>query len=341
MYGHPLAREHHPPAWPRGKERTTAAIDRERVVRTLTFWLRPAFALRVVNRFQKVAGFDRAVALASSALTALIPLTIVTSAVLSKVGVKDAADRIIDRYDLTADGAQAVRDAFSPPEGTSTSVGLIGVLFLLIAVLSFTRAAQRLFEQTWELKPLSVRNSANGLLWVLVLAVYSALTGAIHGRVDAGRFDLLASVIIVPLTFVFLVWTGSVLSAKRIPNADLVPFAVVAAVLLAIYSMGATVYVPHLFSTYATRYGVIGAVFAIISTLFCIMVVLVGSAALGREVTDELGRIRRGERPPDNEVRRQWDAVIAEARLRWATLREEIERRRRRRKQPDGAERSG
>ena len=44
-----------------------------------------------------------------------------------------------------------------------------------------------------------------------------------------------------------------------------------AAVLLAIYSMGATVYVPHLFSTYATRYGVIGAVFAIISTLFCII----------------------------------------------------------------------
>ena len=53
---------------------------------------------------------------------------------------------------------------------------------------------------------------------------------------------------------------------------------------------------PHLFSTYATRYGVIGAVFAIISTLFCVMLVVVGSAALGREVRDELDRIRRGER---------------------------------------------
>ena len=54
-------------------------VDRERVVRTLTFWLRPEFVLRVVNRFQKVAGFDRAIALASSALTAIIPLSIVTS----------------------------------------------------------------------------------------------------------------------------------------------------------------------------------------------------------------------------------------------------------------------
>ena len=91
--------------------------DRERVMRTLTFWLRPRFVLRVVSRFQKVAGFDRAVALASSALTAIIPLAIVTSAIASQLGGKDTADRIIDRYDLTGGGAEAVRDIFSPPSG--------------------------------------------------------------------------------------------------------------------------------------------------------------------------------------------------------------------------------
>ncbi len=61
-------------------------IDRERVARTLTFWLRPEFVLRVINRFQKVAGFDRAVALASAVFTATIPLMIVASAVVSKHG---------------------------------------------------------------------------------------------------------------------------------------------------------------------------------------------------------------------------------------------------------------
>ena len=48
----------------------------ERVVRTLTFWFRPAFVLKVFTRFQRMAGFDRAIALASSALTALIPIVI-------------------------------------------------------------------------------------------------------------------------------------------------------------------------------------------------------------------------------------------------------------------------
>ena len=140
-------------------------VSRERAARTLTFWLRPEFVLRVVNRFQKVAGFDRAIALASGAFTATIPLMIVTSAIASELGGKETADRIIDRYELTGGGAEAVSDVFSPPTGTSTSLGIIGFLFLVVAVLSFSRAVQRLVEQTWELDPLSVRNTFNGLLW--------------------------------------------------------------------------------------------------------------------------------------------------------------------------------
>src|SRR6478752_2992309 len=108
-------------------------MDRERVVRTLTFWLRPEFVLRVVNRFQKVAGFDRAIALASSALTAVIPLTIFTSAFSSRLGGRGTADRLINRYQLTGGGAEAVRDIFAPPSGSSTSIGIIGALFLMVA----------------------------------------------------------------------------------------------------------------------------------------------------------------------------------------------------------------
>ena len=94
-----------------------AGVDRERVLRTLTFWLRPEFLLRVVGRFQKVAGFDRAIALASGALTAIIPLAILTSAL--HFGGRDTAESIIERYDLTGGGAEAVKDIFSPASGTT------------------------------------------------------------------------------------------------------------------------------------------------------------------------------------------------------------------------------
>jgi membrane protein len=290
-------------------------------MRTLTFWLRPDFVLRVVSRFQKVAGFDRSVALASSALTAVIPLAIVAGALTSSFGVKDTATRIIERYGLTGGGADAVRDIFAPPAGTSTSLGVAGFLFLLVAVLSFTRAVQRLFEQTWELTALSVRNSVNGLVWAGSLVLYVGLSGLIHAGIGRSRLDLAAELLVLPLSAAFFVWTGWVLSARRISRRALVPFGILAAALTALYSASARVYLPQSFSSYATRYGVIGAVFAMISVLFCVMVVLVGSAAAGREIHDELGRIRRGEVPADDEVRKQWDQITAEARSRWQAAR--------------------
>ncbi|WP_371477540.1 hypothetical protein [Kitasatospora sp. NBC_00315] len=294
----------------------------------MTFWLRPAFALRVVNRFQRVVGFDRSMALASSALTALVPLAVLGAGLLSQTGTKGVADRLIDRYGLSGGGAEAVRQLFSPGATTSTGLDVVGTVFLTISVLSFTRAAQRLFEQTWELRPLSVRNTPNGLRWVLGLATYLLLTGWIRILLGRGRFELGASLCAAPLTAVFLVWSGRVLSAKRIDRRSLLAFGALSAVLTTAYSVGATVYLPRLFSSYATRYGPVGAVFAMISAFFGVMLVMVGSAALGREVDDELGRIRRGDRPPDDEVRRQWHNVVTQMRSRWRSARVQISSRR-------------
>ncbi|MEW2047877.1 hypothetical protein [Streptomyces sp. NPDC005476] len=308
-------------------EGSTARIRRERLLRTLTFWLRPAFALRVVNRFQKIVGFDRSMALASSALTALVPLSVLIGAISDSLVHYDAAERIIKRYHLTGAGATAVSSLFSPAEGNTASVGIFGAVFLIISVLSFARAAQRLVEQTWELTPLSVRNTRNGLWWILSLGGYALCTALLTAFLGRGDLGLVASVCEVPVTAAFLVWSGWILSAKRVERRDLLPFGITAAVLTAAYSVGAAVYLPRLFNSYAERYGVVGAVFAMISALFSAMLVMVGSAALGREVRDELDRIRQGHRPSDHEVRRQWDTMVEQTRSRWRTARKQISRR--------------
>ncbi|MFG2980845.1 YhjD/YihY/BrkB family envelope integrity protein [Streptomyces sp. NPDC048258] len=293
-------------------------------MRTLTFWLRPAFALRVVNRFQRIAGFDRSMALASSMLTAMISLAILCGAVLAGIGDKDVADRIIDRYGLTGAGADAVRQVFAST--TDTSIGVLGALFLLISTLSFARAVQRLFEQTWQLKPLSVRNTVNDLKWALVFLVYVPVSGWLFAATGGGHLTPAATLLEASLTGLFLVWGGWILSAKRVAWRDLLPFGVIASVLTALYSVGADFYLPRLFNSYADRYGAVGVVFAMLSAFFGIVLVVVGSAALGREVRDELGRIRQGERPPDDEIRREWDNVVDQMRERWHTTRGKISR---------------
>src|SRR5688572_24984281 len=142
---------------------------------------------------------------------------------------------------------------FAPAAGESTSIGLLGLFFLVLAVLSFTRGVQRLFEQSWELKPLSVRNTLNGLLWIGGLGAYLAVSGFLHATVGRRPLELAAALLVAPLTAAFLLWSGSVLTAGRLERRALMPFAILGAVLLALYSVGAAVYVPHLFDTYATR----------------------------------------------------------------------------------------
>ncbi|MEY9991773.1 hypothetical protein ABIE67_003805 [Streptomyces sp. V4I8] len=266
-------------------------------------------------------------ALASSALTALVPLAILSGAVLSNLVHYDAAERIIKRYGLTGEGAKAVNSLFAPAEDTDAGAGVFGFVFLTISVLSFARASQRLFEQTWELEPLSVRNTRNGLWWILTLVGYTVLTGWLSAVFGKGYgLGLGALACQVPVNAAFLVWSGWVLSAKRIVWRDLIPFGVTAAVLVAAWSVGATVYLPRLFNSSVSRYGVVGAVFAMLSALFAVMLALVASATLGREVRDELSRIREGRRPSDNEVRRQWDSVVEQGRSRWRTARTQAAR---------------
>lgn len=273
-------------------------------------------------------------ALASSALTALVPLAILSGAVLSNLVHYDAAERIIERYGLTGEGAKAVKSLFAPAEDTNAGVGAFGLVFLTISVLSFARASQRLFEQTWELKPLSVRNTRNGLWWTLTLFGYTVLIGWLSAAFgERNGLGLVALACQVPVNAAFLVWSGRVLSAKRIAWRDLVPFGATAAVLVAAWSVGAAVYLPRLFNSSVSRYGAVGAVFAMISALFAVMLALVASAALGREVRDELSRIREGRRPSENEVRRQWDSVVEQARSRWRTARTQAARPQR--KKPD------
>ncbi|MGW1271017.1 hypothetical protein [Streptomyces sp. NPDC002491] len=306
-------------------------LRRERLVRTLTFYIRPAFALRVIGRFQAVIGFDRSMALASSAFTALIPLTVLAGVVVGGMVQVDAAERIISRYDLDGAGAEAVTYLFSPAQEADTGTGVLGVLFLILSVLSFARAAQRLVEQTWGLSPLSVRNSRNGLWWILSLGGYALVSGWLSAVLGGWAGGLPAAVCEAAVSAVFLVWSGRLLSAKRVPGVELMPFGITGAVLISLYSWGAPLYLPRLFNSYADRYGVVGAVFAMLSALFAAMLVIVVSAVLGREISEELARLRQGLRPSEHEVRRQWEEVLEQARSRWRTARGDAVRRRRRR----------
>jgi membrane protein len=285
-------------------------VDRERVVRALTFWLRPDFLVRCLRRFQALEGFDRAIALASLTFSALIPLGIVVSGALSD---HDIGDHLVERFGLEGQGARAVTQLFDTGEDLASGFSIFSFFLLLVTILSFSRALQRLFERTWELPPLSVRNSKNGLIWISGLVVYAVITGSVRANYNAGVLELLTGAVLAFLSVAFVVWSGVLLSNRRITRRELLPAAILVAAVAALLAIGGDIYVPRLFNSYADRYGAVGAVFALISWLFVLMVGLVSAVAIGREVSLELDAIQRGEKPSSEQIQAEWAGVRRQA----------------------------
>ena len=282
-------------------------VDRERLMRDLTFWLRPDFVLRCLRRFQTLAGFDRSIALASLSFSALIPLGIISSSAISDGG--STGDYLVARFELEGKGATAVSDLFNTGTDLRSGLSIFSAFLLLVSILSLARAAQRLFERTWGLTPLSVRNTKNGLAWIAGLVGYVTIVGFVRTRFDSGVGEIVTALALVPAGAAFVLWSGLVLTGRRVTSRQLLPGAVLVAGLGVLYGIGSDIYVPRLFNSYASRYGAIGAVFALISWLFGFMVMLVGSTACGREVWAELEAIRRGDRPSNAQIQAEWAAV--------------------------------
>jgi membrane protein len=182
-----------------------------------------------------------------------------------------------------------------------------------VTILSFARAIQRLFERAWELPPLSVRNTKNGLIWMCGLVVYAVATGIVRANYNSGVLEILTGAVLGLLTVAFVVWSGVLLSNRRITRHQLLPAAILVAAVSALLAIGGDIYVPRLFNSYASRYGAVGAVFALISWLFVLMVGLVAAVAVGREVSEELDAIRRGETASNEQIQAEWAQVRRQA----------------------------
>jgi membrane protein len=227
--------------------------------------------------FIDLQGFDRAVALAGQAFTALIPLLIVYSAVTSKASGSDFADRIIDAFDLKGASAANVQQAFAPSDTVQSSVSSLGAVILVFSALSFTRALQRLYQFAWEQPSLGMRAAKWGLIWlaiiVLAVTVRPLLLAPVHGL----------TLVVVSIGISGLLWliTPYVLLARRVPWRRLAPTAVLTGVGMTALGLASAIWMPHSIATTAGQFGTIGIAFALLSWLVGYGLVLVVMAAGG------------------------------------------------------------
>ena len=235
------------------------------------------FAERCLERFVSMDGFDRAMALAAQAFTALFPLLIVVAAAAESGQGKSLGDQLIDRFGLDGAAADSVRRAFPSTGAITDSVTALSALILVISALSFARGLQRLYERAWLLERRGVRDTPWSLLWLLVVSVYAVAHVLLHGHIGQTQ-GLLSSI-----AGGIVIWTVTpyIIIARRLPWQLLFPQAVLTALGLTILRAGSAIYMPHAITSAAEQFGTIGLAFALVSWLFAVAVVLTVTAAIG------------------------------------------------------------
>jgi membrane protein len=243
-----------------------------------------------VRRILEMEGVDRAIVLAAQAFTALFPLLIVYGSLVSDSGGAETARRLSDRFNLDESSTETVNSLFDAGHG-DVQFRVLGALLVFLSALSFTRAAQRLYERAWGLPRVGLAGTGWGVAWLAALLCWLSVQPLLGGELD-GPLSVVAS-----LASGCLVWlaTPYLLLGRRIGWGSLVPGAVLTAVAMTVVGLGSAIAMPRVLSQGAEEFGTIGVAFALVSWLTVLAFTLMATAAAGAVVAEEI-RDRRAAR---------------------------------------------
>jgi membrane protein len=257
-----------------------------------------SLARACLDRLVEIQFVDRSVALGSLAFTAIVPLLVIASAFLP--GTEGLSSELIDRFHLRGDTADLVREVFAQPDAVRQSVSWLGVLLLVVAALSFTRALQRIYEHAWRLEVRGLAGTRAGLIWIGGVVVWSTLFAAARDWLLGLTGPIGSLTILLAGNAALWLWSPWILLAGRVDWRALVPTALLTSVAMTAISVGSVIYMPEAIGRAATHYGPIGIAIALVSWLVGIgfaLTVCAGVGAVLSEQDDASARIVPS--PPD------------------------------------------
>jgi len=241
-------------------------------------WFQGTVAGGCVHSFVDLRGIDRALALASKCFVALLPLSILSTAIISG---REFGDELVRRFGLTGSGARAARQLFASPAEVQAGVGLLGFVLLLSSAFSLARAIERVYLDSWRLPALGGPQAVNRRVgWLLGLLASWAILVEIHALFPHWR-GLISTAI---ATSVFFLWTPYVLLGKRVGWHRLLPTSAITGAAFLAFGFGSVLIMPRLISRNTDRYGLIGLTFSLVSWLFCAALIIVVAAIVGAEL---------------------------------------------------------
>jgi membrane protein len=262
-------------------------------MQTVRAWFDATFAGQCVERIVELQPAERGLGLASRAFVALLPLVIVATSLSPAARSGGFAQGLIDRFDLTGEGAAYVRRLFATPDQVRGGTTIVEVIVLLYAVFSFARLLARTYELAWRLPKAGLKGAARGLAWVGAVVGYIGLLLPVRTFFTQHSGTFVAGAVIVIFSVAIWLFTPFVLLAGRVGWKSLLPTGLLTAVVLGLTTLVGKFYLPYEFTTSGERYGLVGVAFAMVSWLIVLSIAVLVSAAIGAVA---------GERwiPPEN-----------------------------------------
>jgi len=262
---------------PRRNHRSRLAVlvrTAETVLRSrIQYWQQSKLA----RRFQQADVINRGLLFAATLLLCLVPFLLV----LQSLAGRNQAAGLIRRFGLSNEAAHAVRQALTSPAATSGAINGLSWVFFIVGGIAAAAAIQELYERIFEVRGRGFRATPQRIIWLAVAVGACFLEAwaqpALHRVGGVGLVDL-AVVIGGTAFWWFSMW---ILLAGKLGWRELFPSALATGICFVGMEIVFRLTLSTAIVSDYRRYGSIGVVFAIMSLLIAIGVVIMLGALLG------------------------------------------------------------
>lgn len=268
-------------------------------------WARRAAAVRrwwpnsavghLWGRLQVLDFVNRGMLFAAVLLLSFVPFMITLQALVGR----SAATTVIRRFGLDQQAADDVGRVFTSPANAEHAITGLSWLFFVLAGVAAAAALQELYEHAFDLPHLGRRNTPRQVAWLAALIAMVALanwTAPWLHRVGGVLLDGVVALVSGTVFFWFTMW---LLLAGRRGWRRLLPSAVATAVCWVGLTVGFRLTLSGDVTSDYAKYGPIGVVFAVMSVLIAVGVVIILGALAG--VVWEERRAARAQPSPSAE----------------------------------------
>jgi membrane protein len=239
----------------------------------IEYWQQSA----LVRRFQSADVINRGLLFSAILLLCFVPFLLV----LQSLAGRNQASGFIKRFGLTPAAAHAVRQAVTSPSSISAGIDALSWVFLIVGLIAAAAAIQELYERVFEIQGRGFKDTPWRLAWLaLTIGTFFLTAWAQPWLASVGGPGLVALAALIAATafWWFSMW---LLLRGKMGWRDLFP----SALATGICWVGMEIVFRLTLSTTIVadykKYGSIGVVFAIMSLLIAIGVVIMLGALLG------------------------------------------------------------